>query len=232
MRIGELSKRTGVAVPTIKYYLREGMLPPGERTSPNQARYDESHVHRLRLVRALIDVGGLPVAKVRDLLATVDSPSDDIDKLLGTVQRAVIPPLPASGQAEMQAAAEEEVRALLDDLGWHCREDHPALTALAGVLVSAQALGHGTFLDTVRRYAVIAAQIGVADLDYIADKRGVDGMLESVVVGTVLGDTALIALRRLAQVNESTKRYPHRRAGTLTENQPEALTQAGPDDLA
>lgn len=29
MRIGELSRRTGVPVPTIKYYVREGLLPPG-----------------------------------------------------------------------------------------------------------------------------------------------------------------------------------------------------------
>ena len=38
MRMAELSRRTGVPVPTIKYYLREGLLPPGERTSPNQAQ--------------------------------------------------------------------------------------------------------------------------------------------------------------------------------------------------
>jgi DNA-binding transcriptional MerR regulator len=37
MRIGELSKVTGVPVPTIKYYLREGLLPAGELSSPNQA---------------------------------------------------------------------------------------------------------------------------------------------------------------------------------------------------
>ena len=35
MRIAELSQTTGVPVPTIKYYLREGLLPSGELTSPN-----------------------------------------------------------------------------------------------------------------------------------------------------------------------------------------------------
>ncbi|WP_246009703.1 MerR family transcriptional regulator [Actinokineospora cianjurensis] len=211
VRIGELSKRTGVAVPTIKYYLREGMLQPGERTSPNQARYDETHIHRLRLVRALIDVGGLPVATVKEVLTSVDSPSDNIEKLLGTVQHALFPAPPPSQEAAMQEAAEQQVRAMIDELGWYCRDGHPAVSALATVLVSAQALGHGEFLDTVRRYVAIAEQIGVVDLDYIADRRFVDGMVESVVVGTVLGDTALIALRRLAQVSESAKRFPDRR---------------------
>ena len=47
MRIAELSRRSGVSVPTIKYYLREGLLAAGERTGPNQARYDEAHLRRL-----------------------------------------------------------------------------------------------------------------------------------------------------------------------------------------
>ena len=61
MRVAELSRRSGVSVASIKYYLREGLLPPGELTSPNQAHYDEEHLRRLRLVRALLDVGGLTV---------------------------------------------------------------------------------------------------------------------------------------------------------------------------
>ena len=64
MRIGELSRRTGVPVPTIKYYVREGLLPAGQLTSPNQASYDDAHERRLRLIRALLDVGGLKVAAI------------------------------------------------------------------------------------------------------------------------------------------------------------------------
>ena len=37
MRVAELSRRTDVSVASIKYYLREGLLPAGERTGPNQA---------------------------------------------------------------------------------------------------------------------------------------------------------------------------------------------------
>ena len=52
MRISELSARSGVSVATIKYYLRERVLPEGERTSATQATYDvqcgrtPSRVHR------------------------------------------------------------------------------------------------------------------------------------------------------------------------------------------
>jgi DNA-binding transcriptional MerR regulator len=60
--MSELSAATGAPIATIKYYLREGLLAPGERTSPNQARYDGSHVRRIRLIRALLGPGGLDVA--------------------------------------------------------------------------------------------------------------------------------------------------------------------------
>src|ERR1700716_3643889 len=72
MRMAELSAESGVPVATIKYYLREGLLSPGELTSPNQARYDDAHVRRLKLVRALLDVGGLSIADVRDVVEAVD----------------------------------------------------------------------------------------------------------------------------------------------------------------
>ena len=72
MRIAELSRRSGVPVPTIKYYLREGLLPGGTPTGRNQADYDERHLHRLRLVRALVDVGQVSIAGAREVLGAVD----------------------------------------------------------------------------------------------------------------------------------------------------------------
>src|SRR5882672_1697160 len=88
MRMAELSAQSGVSVATIKYYLREGLLPPGERTSPNQAQYAAGHVRRLKLVRALLDIGGLTVSRVRDVLAGIDSPTG-IHQVLGITQRGL-----------------------------------------------------------------------------------------------------------------------------------------------
>ena len=44
MRIAELSSRSGTSIPTIKYYLREGLLPAGEATGRNQADYGDDPV--------------------------------------------------------------------------------------------------------------------------------------------------------------------------------------------
>lgn len=202
MRIAELSRRSGVAVPTIKFYLREGMLPPGERTRPNQAQYDDSHVRRLRLVRAMVDLGGLSVAAVRDILATVDSPTDDLDELMGTVSKGL-----TQAPEEVDEAALDEVFALIDDMGWSCNREHPAARSLAMVYTAAREIDHGQLIAAMRQYAEASELIARADLDYVENFTGIDRVLESVVVGTVLGDSALAALRKLAQTAESHSRY-------------------------
>ena len=69
MRLAELSERSGVSAAMIKYYLRQGMLAPGRKVGATTAEYDESHLRRLRLVRALIEVGRLPSAKADKMAA-------------------------------------------------------------------------------------------------------------------------------------------------------------------
>ena len=72
MRISELSARTGIAVPTIKYYTREGLLPAGREVGYNRTEYDAGHESRLRLVRALLDVGGISIAQAREVIAAME----------------------------------------------------------------------------------------------------------------------------------------------------------------
>lgn len=90
MRISALSDRTGVPIGTIKYYLREGLLAPGERTSRTTAEYGEPHVERLRLVRALVDTGGLGIAAVRRIVDVLDAPDPARLDLLATAQDALL----------------------------------------------------------------------------------------------------------------------------------------------
>lgn len=55
--IGELSKRTKVKVPTIRYYEEMGLLVEAERTTGNQRRYDKSGLERLSFIRHARDLG-------------------------------------------------------------------------------------------------------------------------------------------------------------------------------
>ncbi len=77
---------SGLPVATVKFYLREGLLPPGEATGATRARYDDSHVKRLRLIRALTEVAGLRLEAVRTVLDTVDDDSRLVPR--GDGQRA------------------------------------------------------------------------------------------------------------------------------------------------
>ncbi len=55
--IGELSKRTNVKVPTIRYYEEVGLLEEAERTEGNQRRYDQAGLERLSFIRHARDLG-------------------------------------------------------------------------------------------------------------------------------------------------------------------------------
>lgn len=196
MRMAELSRRTGVPVPTIKYYLREGLLLPGERTSPNQAIYDETHIRRLRMIRALTEVGGLSIAKVRDVLDAVDSPEIPFE-VLGAVQHSIEPPSGGTG-SEYWETARERVAKLLLDRGWRANVDSPPAKTLIAALASLYELGREDLAGLLERYAPAAEKIAEVDVAAVTRDRGIEDTIEGVVIGTVLGDAMLGALRRLA----------------------------------
>lgn len=73
MTIGTLSQRSGIKVPTIRYYESIGLLAPPQRSAGNQRLYTERHVQRLAFIRHSRDMG-FPLEDIRDLLALADSP--------------------------------------------------------------------------------------------------------------------------------------------------------------
>ncbi|MFI9049071.1 MerR family transcriptional regulator [Streptomyces sp. NPDC053427] len=206
MRIGELSRQTGVAVPTIKYYVREGLLPAGRLTSPNQASYDDTHARRLRLIRGLMDVGGLSVSAVREVLAAVDSTEKSVHKVLGAAQEAITPP--SVGEPAGLAEARRTVAELVRRRGWRVEPDNvTAAESLAVALATFQGIGHGAIEEVLDDYADACERIAATDLAFVGRNAEVDTLVESVVVATVLGDAVLSAMRRLAHVDASARRY-------------------------
>lgn len=71
--IGDLARRTGVKVPTIRYYEDVGLLPAAERTEGNQRRYEPAVLERLAFIRHGRDLG-LSLEAIRDLIALSDHP--------------------------------------------------------------------------------------------------------------------------------------------------------------
>ncbi|MER5208937.1 MerR family transcriptional regulator [Streptomyces sp. NPDC002825] len=207
-----MSRRTGVSVPTIKFYVREGLLPAGELTSPNQASYGETHVQRLRLIRALLEVGGLSVAGIRGVVAAVDDAERPVHDVLGAATKPLVPRYerePGDGIDE----ARKTVAGLIAARGWGADPSGPAPEALATALVALDELGHGRFVEVLDTYADAAERVARADLDYVARHVAREELVESAVVGTVLGDVVFSALRRLAHMDASESTFGRTRGG-------------------
>ncbi|RFS83677.1 MerR family transcriptional regulator [Actinomadura spongiicola] len=204
MRIAELSRSSGVPVPTIKYYMREGLVPPGELTNRNQAQYTDEHLRRLRLARALIEVGGLPVATAKRALAALDA-AGNVRDALGKAQYAATTVRPHTVDDEAWGKAQAAVSGLLAGRDWAIKADGPALLNLTETVAALHRLGQDDLLAMLDHYADAAEALARAELPEIARRTTTDGMAEAVVLWTVLGDALLAALRRLAQENESAK---------------------------
>lgn len=73
MPIGTLSARTGVKVPTIRYYEESGLMPKAARTEAGRRSYDGHDVSRLRFIRHARELG-FEVGAIRQLLELNDHP--------------------------------------------------------------------------------------------------------------------------------------------------------------
>jgi DNA-binding transcriptional MerR regulator len=199
MRISELAATTGVPVHTVKYYLREGLLMPGEATSRTRAEYGPEHVERVRLVRALVEHGGVGIAGVHSILAALAAPPPSRHELLGVAHSA----LPTAGD---EGPVSEEVAALVADLGWKVSACAAATRALTAAITAARAAGVPLSAESLRRYAEAMAGVAGVDVDMALSAKDPADAMHRVVLGTVMLDPVLVALRRMAQEAVSAER--------------------------
>ncbi len=200
MRISELARRGGVPLATVKFYLREGLLPAGTAKSATQAQYGEEHVARLGLVRALLSTGGLSIATARAVLAAVDDPAITVHEALGAAHTAIA----ADGDEDPPDLT--EAREHLRRWGWRVHEDSPALAHLARALLALQSAGVDASTELLDRYAHAAGALGTQDVAEVPT-TSTAGAVRFVVIGTLLLEPVLLALRRLAQEDASQTRF-------------------------
>ena len=200
MRISQLSTETAVPVATIKYYLRERLLHEGQLTSATQASYDESHVRRVRLIRALVVGAGLSIAASRDLLAGVDSPPESGHDLLGIAHHALAPAI--SDDTDTDA-----IDAMLEQWGWDSDVyDTAGKAAVAEALAGIQAAGFEMPEGIIDTYARSMHEVAEAEIAGVPTDS-IEAAVRYVVLGTVLVEPLLLALRRLAQQSASHNRF-------------------------
>jgi MerR family copper efflux transcriptional regulator len=129
MKIGELAQRADVRIDTVRYYEREGLLPPAARLASGYRVYDEMDVRRLRFVRRAKALG-FTLPEIRDLLTLSDHREED----MAAMKAAAVDKL---ASVDSKLAELNRIRAALQTLVTSCPGHGalavcPILNALAG----------------------------------------------------------------------------------------------------
>ena len=208
MKVSELAARSGVTIASVKYYIRIGLLHPGVAQSATRAEYDESHLERVRLVRTLAEVGGLSIERITEVVAAIDHPPASRHELLGTAHEAL--------RDRGRRPVSESVRRLVDGVVPACLPAQagppnegrsPATLTLDRAVSVAESSGWPITAETLTTWG--EAMRAVAQVDIVADLADASPAeaLSYAIVGNVLTDPILIALRRVAQERLSAERF-------------------------
>ncbi|MFT3821432.1 MAG: Cd(II)/Pb(II)-responsive transcriptional regulator [Rubrivivax sp.] len=130
MRIGDLAQATGTPVETIRFYEREGLIPPPRRADNNYRMYQPAHVERLAFIRQCRNLD-MALEEVRALLELRDRPAEDCGEINALLDAHI-------GHVAQRI---RELRALEKDLkALRARCTSPHAVAECGIL---QELGNG-----------------------------------------------------------------------------------------
>lgn len=83
LTIGQLSRATGVKIPTIRYYEQMGLVKAADRSEGNQRRYEPRDRERLSFVKHARDLG-FTIEAIRELLdlsGHPEQPCTDADQI-------------------------------------------------------------------------------------------------------------------------------------------------------
>lgn len=199
MRISELSTTSGVPVATIKYYLREKLLPEGERTSPTQATYGTAHMQRLGVIRALVDAG-VGIAGVRKVVGVLEEPPENPYDLLGAANAAVTPAVSADIDLT-------EATALLERMGGDTQKCfHDQIAAVAQALAALDRAGFSVPDRVMDAYLTHLTAIAEEELA-ATPETSIEDAVRYVVLGTALVEPLILALRRVAEQVAASRRF-------------------------
>jgi MerR family mercuric resistance operon transcriptional regulator len=121
LTIGEVAQAAGVAATTLRYYEREGLLSPTDRSRAGYRLYDDGAVERLEFIRAAQAVG-FTLDDIRALLElNGDSPCKEVQAL---IERRLT-------EVDVKLADLNRVRSTLADALQRCRKSKKGCAVVA-----------------------------------------------------------------------------------------------------
>lgn len=225
LKMKDLEACTGVSRETIRFYIREGMLPEPERPRRNVAWYGPDHVERVRAIKRLQAERQLPLGAIRDLLdrADVRALAEGRGERIASLLPAMLDRgLEADGSDPLEAVAAvsgltvEELRAMaeagileVDDEDRIDRRDRPICEAWGRIRQAGFSAEDGFTVDQLREYQRLLERIAELQVSTFmagrgargtgdeAARSGAEGMLLShELFGALHVKAALEALRR------------------------------------
>lgn len=203
VRLSELSEVSGISPASIKFYLRSGLLEPGETIHPTRAEYGDLHVRRLRLIQGLRSVIGLGLEDIRRIITATDGADTSGPErlaLLATVQSVV---LGFSGGGTKESPMVEE---LVRQLGWP-DENSEARGAVGEHLAAMAAAGVPVDPAVLASYARAADDIASAQLAITDARDTVEDLVLTAAIGMHLHNQLILKIIALAQASRSIQLY-------------------------
>lgn len=195
MLVSELAERADVPLATVKYYLREGLLPAGETTGPRRAEYADTHLRRLRVLRLLREVGGVPVTSLRQVADALDDESLSVHDVMTLVADVIT----AGPTIETDPESLTIVDDVLAAIGWDGVRaesmDRLRLASLVSLLNGPGPLGASA--EVLSFYAALADQLARAEVALVDQETQREDLLEQLVTGSVVYGQVFSLLRQL-----------------------------------
>jgi len=203
MQLKELSRQSGTSAASIKYYLREGLLPAGENVHATRAQYSPRHVERLALIQALRRIVGLNIEQIRSILRLADDGAPRLE-LLAAVQRVVLEldTYPTEDGGVRTAAADAVVRLR----GWPDFSSD-ARNALNVHLALMESLNIPVPDEVLDRYSKAMDDVAGLDIAATTAPESVDQLILTAAVGMHMHSQLLLKLLALAQASHAIRRY-------------------------
>ncbi|GAA3020722.1 MerR family transcriptional regulator [Kitasatospora sp. NPDC057738] len=194
--IGELARRTGLTVKTVRFYSNQGIVPPADRNPAGHRRYGADAVARLELVRTLRELGlGLPAIRrvvERELtpadVAAAQAEAIDVQIRVLRLRRAVLGTVARLGSTPEELTLVHQLARLTEDERGHLIGEF-----LAGVFgrIGDDGTGDGG-IGRGGRFAAVARSL----TPELPEEPSVEQVEAWVELARLAGDTGFRALLR------------------------------------
>ncbi|WP_114853372.1 MerR family transcriptional regulator [Brachybacterium sp. YJGR34] len=211
MLLSELAAASGCSTASIKYYRREGLLPPGERLTATRQEYGARHLERLQLIQVLREIADAPIARIGRLTALLDDPEQPVLRALEEAQAIALHAEVDGTGAGTGRPEHPSVAVLLERLDWPDIDSVPR-RALDDLLAALERWEMPTDPDLLMTYAEPVARIARRDLASLRGEQGTEESAPSddvvvlrVVAGTIAFDRLMQVLRALGHLSLSVR---------------------------